>query len=345
MKRRERGREEGGASQAASLSSLCLAVSGGGSAPHALPSPSAASSPFITGGTRSSSAEPRLESVLLLLLPRVRPPRPFFPQGLLPASPPPRVSPFPCLPRLLTERWRRRRGGEEGRARQRGGRARDNVRWRRPPRTRGPPADIKPVWPGPAEIGLGSRGGNGRVAPSPRRAGGVPAEEGARLRPRPWRAVDSLLPSPAASCTRQVPPLCPQHDCASHDLPPPPPSPSPQLRCRFIQVIHHLLPFLPSLGPEYSCPLLPPRMGRMAEYARISLARGRLSLCVRGGRLAAVPRSIPAQGPGGGRRPHRRRARHRRCRGRDARRSGGIVHPHPHAVCQCACVYVWKSFS
>lgn len=165
---KERGREEGGASQAASLSSLCLAVSGGGSAPHALPSPSAASSPFITGGTRSSSAEPRLESVLLL--PRVRPPRPFFPQGLLPASPPPRVSPSPCRPRLLTERWRRRRGGEEGRTRQRGGRARDNVRWR-PPRTRAPPADIKPVWPGPAEIGLGSRGGNGRTAPSLWRVG------------------------------------------------------------------------------------------------------------------------------------------------------------------------------
>lgn len=158
---------------------------------------------------------------------------------------------------------------------------------------------------------------------------------------------------PAASCTRQVPPLCPQHDCASHDLPPPP-SPSSQLRCRFIQVIHHLS-FLPSLGPEYSCPLLPPRTGRKAECARIPLARDRLSLCARGGRLAPVPApSHPIPFPAGVAAkgsPHAPTwppptpqassappVPGQRCP--EAAGSGGIVHPHPYAVCQCTCACV-----
>lgn len=184
------------------------------------------------------------------------------------------------------------------------------------------------------------------------RAGeGVPAGEGVRLRPRLWRAA-APLPSPAASCTRQVPPLCPQHDCASHDLPPPPPSPSPQLRCRFIQVIHHLLSFLPSLGPEYSCPLLPPRMGRSV---RASPSLGAASPFVPGAggspRCPAPSHSIPSHlipsnprrgSPPAPQAPSAPPVPGQRC-------PGGIVHLHAHAARQCACVClcacVCKGFS
>uniref|UniRef100_A0A8V0XDW1 Uncharacterized protein n=1 Tax=Gallus gallus TaxID=9031 RepID=A0A8V0XDW1_CHICK len=66
----------------------------------------------------------------------------------------------------------------EGKARQRGGQARDNVRWRRP-RMRAPLADIKPVWLGLTEIGSArvAEIAERRRAPCGRRrkGGGVPA--------------------------------------------------------------------------------------------------------------------------------------------------------------------------
>ncbi|XP_055557489.1 basic proline-rich protein-like [Falco cherrug] len=150
---------------------------------------------------------------------------------------------------------------------------------------RAPLADIKPVWPRPTEIGSvrvaeiaerrRARGGGRAGCP---RVAALLAGEGA---PGGGKAAAMAGgPPPRAPLSSSGP----QHDCASHD-PPPPPSPSPQLRCRFIQVIHHLLlPPLPRSRIFLPIPSFPPP----GESGAASPG-GRLPLCMYLRRLAPDP--------------------------------------------------------
>lgn len=210
---------------------------------------------------------------------------------------------------------------------------------------------------------LAGAGGNGarfawRKWPSgaePAAGRGVPAGEGARLRPRPWRA--------AAPRPRRVPARCPLSarsmtvpHMTCRRLPPPPlssaadlfklfitsPSSPPSVQniparsfpraragkrsVRASPLLGTAFPVVPGAGGSPRCPLHP-----IPSHSR----RG-------------SPPKAPLT-PRHGRRPPRRRPQHRRCRGSDARRRPGQVESfiriHMRCVSVRVRVCVWWSFS